>query len=156
MNENSERHINLETVRNQDQYDFYKEIEAAGVCPFCPEHYGTFARQKEVVQKGEHWYVFPNADKYDFSATHLMIAANRHILEITEINDEEWSELKEMIVWSVEEYGLDFGSLAVRFGDPFETGGSVKHLHWHIIVPDNSGVVPEERVKFPMSRKIST
>ena len=58
-----------------------EELEAAGVCIFCPEHVGAYQREP-VEHSGEHWYVKRNDFPYAGTRAHYLIvpAAPRRLL----------------------------------------------------------------------------
>jgi diadenosine tetraphosphate (Ap4A) HIT family hydrolase len=146
-------YINLAAARDAEQEKQYRQIAEAGVCPFCPEHYGKFMHQDTSIFESEHWYAITNMSPYPYTKLHNVIIAKRHIDLPNDLTDIEWLDLKKNVDHFIRMENLEYGALAMRFGDPIETGASVRHLHVHLIVPDESQTSEQAEVKFRMSRK---
>ena len=149
----SEKHINVDAARSDRQKNQYQSIAESGLCPFCPEHYGTFAHQEPPIHESKHWYTIENKiGKYDYTLLHDVIITRRHVQFIDELSDEEWQDLKENMAYFRRVKKLGFGAVGMRFGDPVETGASVGHLHAHLVQPDPEQTSAERVVLFRMSR----
>jgi diadenosine tetraphosphate (Ap4A) HIT family hydrolase len=81
---------------------------------------------------------------------HLLAIARKHVESIDELPAGAGDELFEHVRWAILEYKIDFGGLAMRFGDVRHNGASVNHLHAHIIVPDKNKPA-DAKVKFKIS-----
>ncbi len=69
-----------------------EELEAAGVCVFCPEHFEAHHREP-ITFSGEHWYVTENDYPYAGAAAHYLIVPHRHVTSFEELPDEAGAEL---------------------------------------------------------------
>jgi ATP adenylyltransferase len=122
-------------------------LEEEGICIFCPEHAGAMQRHP-IEHMGEHWYVTRNDFPYEGADAHYLIVARRHVTAFEELPDEAGEEL-----WRIRRElraGLDAPSLATveRSGDMRFNGGSVAHLHVHVVALSPE---PSETVRFRVS-----
>jgi ATP adenylyltransferase len=138
---------NLDAARDEAQRAYMEELEEAGICVFCPEHVARY-HPKPVEQTGEHWYVTRNGYPYEGAAAHYLIVARRHVASFEELPDEAGAEL-----WQIRR-GLK-GQLAPlamatveRSGDMRFNGGSVAHLHVHLVALEET---PARTVRFRVS-----
>lgn len=147
MSERTEALYDLDAARSDDQRRQMEELEAAGVCVFCPEHFAEYHREP-VEHSGEHWYVTKNDYPYRGTVAHYLIVPHRHVSSFDELPDAAGAEL-----WAIRR-GLKrrheaLATAAVeRSGDLRFNGGSVAHLHTHFVVLDAE---PEETVRFRVS-----
>lgn len=149
---NESRHINLDAARSPEQERQYAAISEAGVCPFCPEHYGQFEFQDPPVHESEHWYTINNMKRYGYTQHHKVIIAKQHVLFPDELTPEAWLDLQENLAHFRRVLKLGYAAVGMRIGDPAETGASVGHLHAHLVQPDPAQTGPNKSVVFYMSR----
>ena len=72
MNEQTDSLYFMAHARTDEQRRHMEELEAAGICVFCPEHFE--ANHREPVElSGEHWYVTKNDFPYVGTAAHYLI-----------------------------------------------------------------------------------
>ena len=131
-------------ARTDEQRAKMKDLDARGVCIFCPEHAG------ELLHRGEHWYVKHNDFPYAGTAAHLLIVPVRHVVAFDELPDEAGAEL-----WAIKRMlKAQLAPLATatveRSGDMRLNGGSVAHLHTHFVALDDA---PSTTVRFRVSAK---
>lgn len=133
---------NLDAARGEEQRERMLRLEAEGVCVFCPEHARSMQRHP-IEHMGEHWYVTRNDFPYEGADAHYLIVARRHVTAFEELPDEAGAEL-----WSIRRAlraQLDAPALATveRSGDMRFNGGSVAHLHVHLVAlsPEPSATV---------------
>jgi ATP adenylyltransferase len=123
---------NLEAARSKEQRRYMEGLAARGVCIFCPEHVG--AEQREPIEHmGEHWYVKKNDYPYEGASAHYLIVARRHVRSFEELPDDAGAEL-----WAIKRTlagRLGTAALASveRSGNMLYNGGSVAHLHVHMV-----------------------
>lgn len=142
--------VNLEYARYEDQRTVMERIHEQGICPFCPEH-RTSGEVLEPLYCGKYWILVPNRWPYEFTTLHAMLIAERHLSFFDELKPEETAELGELLGWARRNYGFTAYSLGVRCGDPHLTGGTVDHLHVHLVVADpETSKSGYKRVRFPM------
>ena len=67
---------------------------------------------------------------------HLLLIHKAHCEHIEEISHKAWGELREIIIELTKERLITGGAFVLRFGDTHFTGGSVAHLHAHIVQSD--------------------
>jgi ATP adenylyltransferase len=138
---------NLDAARLDDQRVYMEELEAAGICVFCPEHVAHYHREP-VERTGTHWYVTRNDYPYAGSAAHYLIVARRHVASFDELPDEAGAEL-----WAIRRsLARQLQPLALatveRSGDMRYNGASVAHLHVHLLALD---AAPATTVRFRVS-----
>jgi ATP adenylyltransferase len=138
---------NLEAARTAAQRAYMQELAAAGVCIFCPEN--VAAHQREPIEhSGTHWFVKKNDYPYEGTLAHYLIVAQQHVASFEELPDEAGAEL-----WSIRRalarrlQGRAFG-MVERSGDMNYNGGSVAHLHVHVVA---LGEAPAATVRFRLS-----
>jgi diadenosine tetraphosphate (Ap4A) HIT family hydrolase len=81
---------------------------------------------------------------------HLLAIARLHVESIEDLPEGAGEELFDHVRWAIKEFKIDFGGLAMRFGDVRHNGASVNHLHAHIIVPAKDKPA-DAKVKFKIS-----
>lgn len=139
----------LDAARSHEQRRYMEELEAAGICIFCPEHFERYHREP-VEHSGEHWYVTRNDYPYPGAEAHYLIVPHLHVASFHELPDQAGAEL-----WAIKrrlKEQLDPLAVATveRSGDMRLNGGSVAHLHTHFVALDG---VPEETVRFRVSAR---
>jgi ATP adenylyltransferase len=137
----------LAAARSAAQRRRMEELEAAGICVFCEEHVAEH-QPEPIEHTGRHWYVTKNRYPYEGAATHYLIVARRHVTSFDELPDEAGAEL-----WSIKRMlkaRLEPAALATveRSGDMLYNGGSVAHLHIHLVALEPS---PAATVRFRVS-----
>ncbi len=70
--------------------------------------------------------------KYHF----IFVYKPSHISTPKELSSEAIKDLFSLFDWAVEEYKIPGGSFFMRFGESKYTGGSVQHLHAHLLMGD--------------------
>ncbi len=125
--------VNLANARTHEQIKVMTQIEKDGVCPFC-EKYFTKYHPKKIIKKTKSWFFTENMSPYEGTRHHFLLVCRRHLNMPGDLNLDELGDLFSLIKWSTKRYKISGGSLLIRFGDPNLTGGSVDHLHLHIIV----------------------
>lgn len=145
----ADRLYHLEAARTDEQRRYMEELEAAGVCVFCPEHVAEHHREP-VEHSGEHWYVTRNDYPYAGTAAHYLIVPHRHVVSFDELPDEAGAEL-----WAIkrrlrEQLAPAATATVERSGDMRLNGGSVAHLHTHFVALDAS---PAATVRFRVSAR---
>jgi ATP adenylyltransferase len=133
--------------RGPDQRRYMEELEAAGICVFCPEHFATYHREPIEIE-GRHWYVTKNDYPYEGTLAHYLIVPYDHVVSFDELPDEAGAEL-----WSLKRaLKAKLAPLGVatveRSGDMRYNGGSVAHLHVHFVAAEPA---PARTVRFRVS-----
>lgn len=121
----------LENSRGDAQSDDMRRLEAEGRCLFCPGQ-----EPLAVLHKTPQWTIVPNRFPYRGTRLHLLLVPDEHVTDMADLSpaarDDFWSAL----AWVRDRYGLTYYGLAVRNGDPRFTGGTIRHLHLHVVVGD--------------------
>ena len=137
----------LPAARTDEQLRYMEDLEAKGICIFCPEHVEQYHREP-IEHRGEHWYVTRNDYPYAGTVAHYLIVPHRHVTSFDELPDEAGAEL-----WAIKRMlKAQLAPLATatveRSGDMRYNGGSVAHLHTHFVALDDA---PEATVRFKVS-----
>ncbi len=123
--------------RSDDQRAVMEDILAQGHCPFCPEQLPTY-HKKPILKETSRWVLTESQWPYTNARVHLLAILKRHTENIDGITFEDFTELLEILTWTQATYHITGGAFCMRFGDTALSGGSVTHLHVHIISPDLS------------------
>jgi ATP adenylyltransferase len=139
----------IEAARTDAQRLYMEELQAEGICIFCPEHFERYHREP-VEHSGEHWYVTKNDFPYPGTVAHYLIVPHLHVASFHELPDEAGAEL-----WAMKRLLKSWlEPLAVatieRSGVKELSGSSVAHLHTHFVALDAS---PAETVRFRVSAR---
>jgi ATP adenylyltransferase len=137
----------LDAARSPEQRAYMEELEAAGVCIFCPEHVATH-HGRPVEHRGEHWYVTRNDFPYAGTVAHYLIVPHRHVRSFDELPDAAGAELWALQRMLKERHAPLATASVQRSGDMRFNGGSVAHLHTHFVVLDDA---PAKTVRFKVS-----
>lgn len=146
------RFVDPAKTRSAKMRRYYDQIEADGICPFCPEHWEKHL-DAERVHLGENWLVTNNQYPYENTREHFMLISTYHATTMAEIKPESWQELGEILAWLEKTYQADFGGVGWRFGDFTQTAASVAHFHLHVMMP-NRNANPEtqdNKVRFKIT-----
>jgi ATP adenylyltransferase len=136
----------LEHGRTQEQIDNMKRIKKDKVDPFEWKHFTTYHREP-ILRKGKYWLVSPNDFPYEGTKLHLLLVYKDAVKYPSQTHPRAWVELQEHVAWVEKKYRLQGGMLAMRFGEPENTGGSVDHLHLHIIVGDKKKIRSAKKLR---------
>jgi diadenosine tetraphosphate (Ap4A) HIT family hydrolase len=138
---------NLDAARGESQLRRMRELEAQGRCIFCLEHAAELQREP-VEHIGEHWYLTRNDFPYEGAEAHYLIVARRHVTAFEELPDEAGEELWRIRRELRERLQVPALSTVERSGDMHLNGGSVAHLHVHVVA---LGEHPSATVRFRVS-----
>ncbi len=119
-------------------YKIRKGLEEGAECAFCeldPDINPT-------IYENEHWIVTKNAfPNRRACAVMLLFISKDHCRTLGEISPAAWQTFADIIQWAESNFDLPGGALLLRFGDMQLNGGTIRHLHWNVMVPDKSGEV---------------
>jgi ATP adenylyltransferase len=141
----------LDAARSDEQRRYMEELEAAGVCIFCPEHVARY-HPEPVEHSGRHWYVTRNAFPYAGTTAHYLIVPHVHVSSFDELPDEAGAELWAMKRRLHERLAPAATATVERSGDMRLNGSSVAHLHTHFVALEPA---PAETVRFRVSARAS-
>lgn len=128
--------VYMANARNNEQFKVMNKIAEAGVCPFCPGNFKKYHKEK-ILKKGKYWMLTYNQWPYENTKLHLLAVYKNHAEHFRQLKPEAGKELFEVFSWACKKFKVDFGGLAMRFGDPRYTGGTVAHIHVQFIQPDH-------------------
>ncbi len=139
----------LPAARSDEQRAYMEDLEARGICVFCPEHFAEYHREP-IEHSGEHWYVTRNDYPYAGTVAHFLIVPHRHVTAFDELPDEAGAELWAIRRWLKQSLAPLATATVERSGDMRFNAGSVAHLHTHFVA---LGEAPEATVKFRVSAR---
>ncbi len=125
----------LGNARNPEQLADMRRLEAAGVCIFCPDQLEADPDQR-VLHRTVHWIITPNKFPYRGTRLHLMLVPYEHVTDLVDLSPEAQQDFWAALAWVKDHCGLSFYGLAARNGDSEYTGGTVRHLHVHVLQGD--------------------
>jgi len=120
-------------ARTEAQRENMERIRKDKVDPFDWKHVERY-HTEPILKKGRYWLITPNDYPYEGTSLHLLLIYKKDVRLPSETAPQAWPELRQHIAWIEKTYKVKGGSLLMRFGDPSMTGGSVHHLHLHVIV----------------------
>jgi ATP adenylyltransferase len=102
-------------------------------CPFCRIPKLTDA-EGLIVARGKTAYVVMNL--YPYNAGHVLICTNRHVADLTNLNDEERNEILELCAHAMKTIrkvsGADGFNLGMNQG-AVSGAGVADHIHQHVV-----------------------
>jgi ATP adenylyltransferase len=126
--------LNHNNARTEEQKNLMAQIERDGVCPFCAEHFKKY-HPRPIIKETDFWFLTTNMSPYEGTKHHFFFVYKpSHITKPDELIAGALDDLYELLTWTTTTYDIDGGSFFMRFGDTRYTGGSVEHLHAHLIV----------------------
>src|SRR2546423_658195 len=125
----------LNNYRTEEQRAEMLRLEAAGICLFCPEHLGQDPNHIPVLRSG-HWTVTPNRYPYKGTRRHLMLIPDEHVTDLVDLSPTAQQDFWSVLGWLRDEYKMTYYGLGARNGDARFTGGTIRHLHVHVVVGD--------------------
>jgi dihydrofolate reductase/diadenosine tetraphosphate (Ap4A) HIT family hydrolase len=121
----------LENSRGEAQSDDMRRLEAEGRCLFCP---GQEALAE--IHRTPQWTIGPNRFPYRGAKLHLLLVPDEHVTDMADLSAAAQADFWSALAWVREHYSLTYYGIAVRNGDPRFTGGTIRHLHVHLVVGD--------------------
>jgi ATP adenylyltransferase len=104
-------------------------------CVFCVEAAASFdERDTLVLHRSEHAFALLN--RFPYTSGHLMLACNRHVAELGELDDAEALDLHRLTVAALQALRAVYGPDAFNVGWNLGAvaGGSISgHLHQHVV-----------------------
>ncbi len=121
--------------RDPAQLDEMRRLDEAGICLFCPS-YLDHNQQQRVIHATAFWSVTPNAYPYRHTRLHLLLVPRVHVRDLLDLSAEALADFWVVLAWVRDRHRLAYYGLGVRCGDCRYTGGTIEHLHVHLIVGD--------------------
>jgi diadenosine tetraphosphate (Ap4A) HIT family hydrolase len=129
----------LGNARHDEQIRQMRQLEAEGVCLFCPPN---LEREQRVVHRSEHWSVTPNEFPYRGTAVHLLLVPDEHVTDLADLSPTVHQDFWAALRWARDEYRLEHYGLAARNGASEFTGGTIRHVHVHLLQGDPESPEP--------------
>ena len=130
--------VDMDNARLPDQRTAMERIIARGHCPFCPENLAR-EHKRPLLKEGAYWLVTENQWPYKNTRAHLLFILKKHAENIGDIPADAYAELGEILRWLEAKGDIPGGGLCMRFGDTQYSGGTVRHIHAQLVVPDLEG-----------------
>lgn len=127
-----------------------QRLHDEGICAFCPEHFTEF-HDNPIEFETPHWIVAKNDYPYEHTTTHLLLVAKEHVSTLKALSREARADFMEVLARVEDDFGLFSFGVGMRVGDFRYNGGSVDHLHAHVIVGDFGDPTAHQKVRFKMS-----
>jgi ATP adenylyltransferase len=114
--------------------EYVADAGGGSSCVFCAEAAGEVGEQSLLVARGEGAFVLLN--KFPYSSGHVMVATNRHVAELGDLEPAEAAEIHRLTTRSIEAlrslYRPDAFNVGWNLGEV--AGGSISgHLHQHVV-----------------------
>ncbi len=123
----------LGNARNDAQRDDMSRLEASGICIFCPDH---LEADQRVLHRTPQWTVTENKFPYRGTRLHLLLLPDEHVTDLLDLPVEAQLDFWNALRWVRDHYGLTYYGLAVRNGCCEFTGGTIRHVHVHVLQGD--------------------
>lgn len=141
---------NLAAGRTPEQIEKMKMLQEKGICAFCPEYFIEH-HDNPIEFETTYWIVAKNDYPYDHTSLHLLLVAKEHVQTVTQLSLEARNDFMQTLVRVEEHFKLPSYAIGMRVGDFHYNGGSVDHIHAHLVVGDSSDPKNHQKVRFKMS-----
>ena len=125
-----------------------QRLQAEGICIFCAPAPAEEREGRAPLLSGRHWYVRENDFPYEGTTAHYLIVAKDHVATFDELPDAAGAELWEIRRWLKDRRPAPAFATVERSGDMRLNGGSVEHLHIHMVALSEN---PSKTVRFRVS-----
>lgn len=141
---------NFDTARTPEQIAKMRELHEKNTCAFCPEHFEEY-HDNPIEFQTDHWIVAKNDYPYEHTSLHLLIVSKEHVSRLEELSLPAKREYLEVLTRIEKDFDLSSFGVGMRVGDFRYNGGSVAHLHAHVIVGDFTDPKNHQKVRFKVS-----
>lgn len=141
----------IENHRTAEQLTEMQRLEAEGSCIFCPEILRDHARQR-IFFETAHWIVTPNEFPYQGTSLHLLLIPHAHVTDMLDLDDAARGDFWAALGETRERFRLTHYGLGARNGDCRFTGGTIAHVHAHVLVGDPTAD-PDTPVRMRLSSR---
>lgn len=121
--------------RAAEQLDEMRRLERERICLFCPPYLEREPEQR-VVHRTSWWSVTPNRYPYSGTRIHLLLVPAPHVADMLDLPREALEEFWPVLSWVRDNYSLEYYGIGARCGPCEFTGGTIQHVHVHVIVGD--------------------
>jgi len=127
----------LGNARTDEQLAEMRRLEADGICLFCPGRL-----KSEVLHRTQEWTVTPNDFPYRGTRLHLLLVPDEHVTDLVDLSAEAQRDFWSVLAWVRDHHGLTYYGLAARNGRCEFTGGTIRHVHVHVVQSDPDAEQP--------------
>src|SRR5581483_6801784 len=131
------RTVNIGNANTDFKRKVLTRIIEDNVCPFCEEHFLKY-HTKPIIKKGKYWILTENFDPYAGSKHHFLAVSRTHIQHAKDLSVAAQNELFKLFLGQAKKFKMKGAAIFMRFGDTEYTGGTVEHLHAHLIAGGNN------------------
>jgi len=121
--------------RTDEQLAEMRRLETDGICLFCPEHLARNPSQR-ITHRTEYWTVTPNEFPYRGTRLHLLLVPDEHVTDMADLSAQAQRDFWVALTWIRDHHALAYYSMAARNGDCEFTGGTIRHVHVHLLQGD--------------------
>lgn len=125
----------LGNFRSEEQLADMRRLEASGVCVLCPEHLAKDPDQ-HTARRTAHWTVTPNEFPYRGTRLHLLLVPDEHVTDMADLSPEARLDFWAVLDWVRDHFGLTYYTIVARNGHCEYTGGTIRHVHLHLLQGD--------------------
>ncbi|MCX5049803.1 MULTISPECIES: HIT family protein [unclassified Streptomyces] len=140
--------------RTEEQRAEMERLDGEGICLFCPDVIRSHEKQ-QILRETAHWMVTPNEFPYAGTRLHLLLIPKEHVTDLLDLSSDARADFWEVLAYTKEKYGMDHYGLGARNGDCRYTGGTIRHLHVHVLVGEGEVAADEDftpvRMRFSSS-----
>jgi diadenosine tetraphosphate (Ap4A) HIT family hydrolase len=140
----------MDNHRTADQLADMEQLEARGLCLFCPDGLAEHGRQR-VLWQTSHWSITPNEFPYQGTALHLLLVPRQHVGDLLDLDEAGRADFWTALGWVRDRYELTYYGLGVRNGDCRYSGATIRHVHAHVLVGD-----PDAEPEVPVRMRFSS
>lgn len=124
---------NLGNSRGEEQSRRMQNLESQGICIFCQK---SLSKDK-IVYRNHAWTAIYNDFPYRGTKLHLIIVPDSHVDDMSKLTAYEQSGLWKVIDECKEIFDITYYGIGIRNGDFRYNGGTIYHLHIHLIVGED-------------------
>jgi len=128
--------LQRETLWRPDRFKYLSQTKTDDRCVFCLALAIGKKPETLIVKKGTHVSLFLN--KFPYNNGHLLVIPNRHVSDLSDLNDVEFLELHSMLRDSIDalrncyEKGPEGFNVGLNLGR-VAGAGIPGHIHYHVI-----------------------
>jgi len=116
------------SATNRNNYKRRPDI-AEKKCSFCDQ----LSEKRRIIFMTKNFFIAPA--EFPYNVGHIMICTKRHVIKLSELNEEENKEIFSVIKNTLEvlerAYNTPSFNVGVNLGAP--AGATYEHLHFHIV-----------------------
>lgn len=128
-----------------------EDLERRQVCFFCQKNFEK-ERPGAIEFETKHWFITKNKYPYKHTKLHLLFVSKEHVNSVAGLSKAARQDIGEVVSQIESRYKLTSYGQFMRAGDFRYNGGTVFHLHGHVIAADHQH--PEfEKIKVKLGSK---